>query len=47
MNYRFSLLAVRREAMSPFFNALAQTSQEESGTELALVTYLTISLREF
>jgi len=27
MNYRFSLLAVRREAMSPFFNALAQTSQ--------------------
>jgi hypothetical protein len=41
MNCRFSLLAVRRECMSPFFNSLAQISRQ-SGTELADVIYLTI-----
>jgi len=43
MNCRFSLPTVRWEAHVAFFNGLAQFSRQ-SGTELALVIYLTIIL---
>ena len=43
MNCRFSLPTVRGEAHVAFFNGLAQFSRQ-SGTELALVIYLTIVL---
>ena len=43
MNCRFSLPTVRWEAHVAFFNGIAQFSRQ-SGTELALVIYLTIIL---
>ena len=43
MNCRFSLPTVRWEAHVAFFNGLAQFSRQ-SGTDLALVIYLTIIL---